>query len=144
MSTDLDSELELSESRAARGIYVVAGVSFVALGVLGVFLPLLPTTPFMLLAAACFARSSPRFYAWLVNHPTFGPSIRAWRAHRCIPVRAKRLAIFLIVVTFAISIGLVVSNLYLRLALAALAMVVITYIARIPSLESLETGASRE
>ncbi|KPQ07402.1 MAG: hypothetical protein HLUCCA12_06190 [Rhodobacteraceae bacterium HLUCCA12] len=75
----------------------------VGLGAAGVVLPLLPTTPFMLLAAYCFARSSPALEAWLVEHPRFGPAISDWRAHRAISRRAKIMAIGAITLTFALS-----------------------------------------
>ena len=78
MSTH-ESELKLHTSPTARAIYTAAGMLCVGLGFLGLFLPLLPTTVFILVAAACFSRSSPRFYGWLMNHGTFGPAIRAWR-----------------------------------------------------------------
>lgn len=61
----------------------------VALGTIGLFLPLLPTTPFLLLAAACFSRSSDRHYEWLLSHRWFGPYLRQYREHRTIPMRAK-------------------------------------------------------
>jgi uncharacterized membrane protein YbaN (DUF454 family) len=61
----------------------------VGLGVIGVFVPLLPTTPFLLLAAACFARSSERLYAWLIHHKWFGDYIRHYREHHAIPLQAK-------------------------------------------------------
>lgn len=64
-----------------------------ALGIIGIFLPLLPTTPFLLLAAACFVRSSDRAYRWLINHPWFGNYIRNYREHRAIPLRTKVTAI---------------------------------------------------
>lgn len=64
-----------------------------ALGVIGAFLPIMPTTPFMLLAAAAFAKSSPRFHRWLMEHPTFGPPVRDWQAHGAISRRAKLLAV---------------------------------------------------
>jgi len=72
------------------------GVIAVGLGVAGVFLPLLPTTPFLLLAAACFFRSSERLYAWLIHHKWFGSFIRHYREHRAIPLRAKVVTLMLL------------------------------------------------
>lgn len=72
-----------------RLVYILIGIFSVALGVLGVALPLLPTTPFLLLAAWAFARSSPRLERWLTTHPRLGPPIEAWRARRAIPTRVK-------------------------------------------------------
>ncbi|MER2510687.1 MAG: YbaN family protein [Amaricoccus sp.] len=69
------------------------GGFFVAVGAVGVVLPVLPTTPFLILAAACFARSSPRFERWLLDHRIFGPLLRDWRARGAIPVRAKVAAV---------------------------------------------------
>lgn len=85
---------------------MVVGWMCVGLGLLGVALPLLPTVPFMLLAAACFARASPAVHDWLVNHPRFGPSIRDWRAHGAISVRGKRLAVLSMAVSLAIPLSL--------------------------------------
>lgn len=126
----------LSRSPLARGLYCTAGLACVGLGVLGIFLPLLPTTPFLLLAAACFARSSPRYHAWLLGHPRLGPPIRAWREHRRLPARTKRLGLVLIAVTFAISIIWVVDNLYGRLALAVLGAIAMAMLSRVPVLET--------
>lgn len=78
----------------------------VGLGAVGVVLPLLPTTPFMLLAAYCFARSSPRAERWLLEHPRFGPAIADWRTHGAISVRAKRWAMLALGLTFALSLAL--------------------------------------
>lgn len=75
-----------------RVVWTAAGLLAIALGIAGIFLPLLPTTPFVLLAAFCFARGSPRWEAWLLAHPRFGPMVRNWRDHRAIPLRAKQLA----------------------------------------------------
>ncbi len=75
-----------------RLIWYGVGVGCVVLAGLGVALPLLPTTPFLLLAAYCFARSSPTLHVWLTTHPSFGPAIVDWQKHGAISRRAKRLA----------------------------------------------------
>ncbi|HEX7783920.1 MAG TPA: YbaN family protein [Sphingobium sp.] len=79
----------LRRGRAARAGWLVLGVMLVAIGFVGIFVPLLPTTDFLLLALPCFARSSPRLEAWLLDHPRYGPSLRAWRTQRAVPRRAK-------------------------------------------------------
>ncbi|UVC11420.1 YbaN family protein [Rhizobium sp. TH2] len=76
-----------------RFIYISIGVTAVALGIIGIALPLLPTTPFLLLAAWAFAKSSPRLEHWLVNHPRLGPPIEAWRLRGAIPTRIKVIAL---------------------------------------------------
>lgn len=83
-----------------RVIYLVLGLACVALGFIGAFLPVLPTTPFLILAAACFARSSPRLENWLLLHPLFGPTLRAWRERGVIPRKAKLMALAGIIVGF--------------------------------------------
>lgn len=80
--------------RLQRTLWLVAGVVALATGIVGAFLPVLPTTPFVLLAAWCFTRSSPRLERRLLEHPRFGPMIHDWRAHRAVPLRAKQFAWF--------------------------------------------------
>jgi len=75
-----------------RVIWLLAGALALLTGIVGIFLPLLPTTPFVLLAAFCFSRGSTRCERWLLEHPRFGPMVRDWRAQRAVPLRAKQLA----------------------------------------------------
>ena len=86
-----------------RMFWMAAGWSSFGLGFAGAFLPLLPTVPFMLLAAFCFARGSERVHDWLVTHPRFGPAIQDWSEHRAISRDAKRWAMAAIGASFVIS-----------------------------------------
>lgn len=76
---------DLHGAPALRGVYLAVGLLFVALGFVGAFLPVLPTTPFLILAAACFARSSRQLESWLLDHPRFVPTLRDWRERGAIP-----------------------------------------------------------
>jgi uncharacterized membrane protein YbaN (DUF454 family) len=87
-----------------RWLWLLAGVVLVATGAIGVILPLLPTTPFLLLAAYCFARSSPALHDWLLNHRTFGPLISNWDQYGSIDPRSKRIAVGVILLTPIIAI----------------------------------------
>jgi hypothetical protein len=130
---DYSHETDVHPSRTVRVALVVAGTGFVGLGVLGAFLPVLPTTPFMLLAAACFARASTRFYNALLNNRAVGPTIREWRRYRSIPYRTKWTAIALMAATLAASIVLAVDDQRLQIALAAFGVLLAIWMARIPS-----------
>ena len=109
------------------------GTLFLLLGIIGVFMPILPTTPFLLLATACYARSSRRFYNWLMNHPTFGPLIVEWRTYRSIPWRVKLVAIFMMVLTFGSSILFFVEGGWLQLALTFFGLTMVAWLYQIPS-----------
>jgi len=104
-----DSTPRTSRSRLVRILLQGIGWLSVALGVIGIFLPVLPTTPFLLLAAACFARSSPRFYHWLVDHPRLGPWIRDYLQGNGIPLKGKVYAIGLMWLSIGFSCWLVPS-----------------------------------
>ena len=120
-------------NRALRAAWLAAGFLFLGIAILGVVLPVLPTTPFLLLAAACFARSSKRFYDWLLNHRSFGPLVREWREHRSIPWRTKLFAIALMSGTLAASIVFFVKDSYLRWSLGALGLLLAGWLYSIPS-----------
>lgn len=83
-------------SRWKQNFFIITGTIFVALGVIGIFVPLLPSTVFLLLAAACYARGSKRFYDWLMNHPTLGSTIRHYRDGKGLPLRQKLMTMILL------------------------------------------------
>jgi uncharacterized membrane protein YbaN (DUF454 family) len=117
----------------ARRALLAVGFVCVALGAIGTVLPLIPTTPFLLVAAACFARSSPRFYRWLLTRPGVGPIIREWRATRTVPLHAKLWAVSLIVVVGASSVVFFVGNRWAQLAMGAGLLAVIVWLLRLPT-----------
>lgn len=120
-------------SRVVRVLLRVAGVTCVVLGIVGLVLPVLPTTPFMLLAAYCFARASPRLHRRLLRSKTFGPMIREWQQHRAIPWRTKMTAIALMAATMTVSIVFFVRSPALKAALAMLGVVLALWLYRVPS-----------
>ncbi|RQW43255.1 YbaN family protein [Novosphingobium sp. LASN5T] len=85
-----------------RHLWTGAGLAFVAIGAVGAFLPLLPTVPFLLLAAFCFAKGNPAWEQRLLDHPKYGPALRQWRERRAISRRAKKAALL----AMAISVGI--------------------------------------
>jgi len=130
---DDEPAARVHSSRVVRGLLVACGVLCVALGAAGLVLPVLPTTPFMLLAAFCFARASPALHRRLVESRLFGPTIREWQRHHAIPWRTKLTAIALMSATLTVSIVFFVRPLALQLALAALGVVLAAWLYRIPS-----------
>ncbi len=87
------------QSKTKKFFLKITGLLFVGLAILGVILPILPTTPFLLVAAACFAKSSPRLQKKLLANKTFGPLIHEWQQHRSIPRKAKRIALLTIILS---------------------------------------------
>lgn len=89
-----------------RILWVIAGLVCVGLGLIGIVLPLVPTVPFMLLAAFCFARSSERLHGWLLTHPRFGAAIADWQERGAISPRVKRISSVSILAVFGLSVVL--------------------------------------
>lgn len=114
-----------------RALWATGGAVALALGVVGVVTPLLPTVPFLLLAAFCFARSSGRLHDWLVTHPTLGPPIRDWQHSGAIRPKAKRLATLSIGVTLVVSV-LLGLTLWILAVQAAVLTAVLVFIWRRP------------
>ena len=104
-----------------RSVLIAAGTLFVILGALGVFVPILPTTPFLLLAAVCYARSSSRLYHWLLNNRLFGEYIRNYREGRGLPLRLKILTILTLWLTIGSTALFAVSSLWARVLLFLIA-----------------------
>lgn len=119
--------------RWARPLWAAAGWLFLSLGALGVPLPLLPTTPFLLLAAACFLRGSPRLHAWMMSNRVFGSYLREYRAGLGIPASTKASAIGLLWLGIGLSIGLWVQARLVRVALLLIATAVTVHILLIPT-----------
>ncbi len=120
-------------SRAMKLVFLGLGFLFVALAAAGVVLPVLPTTPFLLLAAACFARSSDRFLQWLLEHRVFGRIIRTWRARRALPPGVKPKAVTLVLLVFSTTIVFGVSTTLLRLGLGLLGLGLIVFLVNLPT-----------
>ena len=120
-------------SPVVRWVLLVVGLVAVALGVVGAFLPVLPTTPFLLVGAACFARASPRLHRRLAESKTFGPTLTEWRRHRAIAWRTKCYALALMSLSIAVSAIFFVEPWWGKAALVALGVTVGTWLWHIPS-----------
>ena len=118
---------------ALRWLLFACGWLSVALALLGLFLPVLPTVPFLLLALACFSRSSDRFYAWLVEHEQLGPLVRPYLAGAGMPLRAKFKAILLVWASILLSTFFLIDRLWLQILLPCIALGVTLYLLRLPT-----------
>ncbi len=127
-ANDQRQDVALASSRATRTVLLVAGHVFIGLGVIGAFLPVMPTTVFLILAAACYARASTHFYDRLLSHPVFGPVVRDWRLHRAMSVRAKTVAISAIVLSFGATSAFALHGVWPRALFLALGVSLATLI----------------
>lgn len=111
-----------------RIILILLGSLSLLLGIIGVFLPVLPTTPFLLLSAALYFRSSPRLYDWLLNHPYLGTYIKNFREHRAIPLRVKIISVSMVWITLLNCAIFVVDTWWLRIMFLLLATAITIHI----------------
>jgi uncharacterized protein len=130
----------MTKAAVRKAVLVTAGVAAVGLGAIGVCVPLLPTTPFLLLAAACFVRSSDRLYAWLIHHRWFGSYIRNYREHRAVTLGAKIVTLTLLWTVIGYSAVWVVRAWWLRAVLGAVAVGVTLHVLHLKTLTR-ETAA---
>jgi len=132
-SVDATNEPREHGSPVVRALLLVAGILSLALGIAGIFLPVLPTTPLVILAAACFARSHRPFHEWLLAHRHFGPTLREWREHRSIPYRTKLTAIAMMATAMSASIVFFIEPFWLEVLLAAVGVGLAVWMYRLPS-----------
>jgi uncharacterized membrane protein YbaN (DUF454 family) len=123
-------------SRAIRICLVIGGIFFVAVGALGIILPLLPTTPFLVLAAICFARSSERFHHWLLCNRWFGSYIKNYREGKGISLRHKIIVLSLLILTIGYSCIFVLNHIVGRIILLLILVGISIHILTIPTLHS--------
>ena len=123
-----------------RTLFLIAGCLSLLSGLIGILLPLLPTTPFLLLAAFCFSRSSTRLHRWLCTHPWFGPPIQQWQETHSVNRGTKTKALFLILASFTLTLILAPIPLIGKGSLLLLALVLMWMVARLP--EKSQTNAA--
>jgi len=109
-------------------LLIFLGTFFLIISFIGIFIPILPTTPFLLLAAACYAKGSKKFYNWLINNKWFGEYIKNYRERKGIPFSVKIISITILWITIAFSIFIIVSNLLIQIILISIAIAVTIHI----------------
>tara|TARA_R110002050_G_scaffold9504_1_gene33001 strand:- start:144223 stop:144600 length:378 start_codon:yes stop_codon:yes gene_type:complete len=117
-------------------LLIIFGWFFIVLGAIGAVLPLLPTTPFLILALACFAESSPRFHRMLLTNKWFGPPLTQWEKNKTIRREIKRKVMLLIIATFGISIAVLAGRVELQLMLVCFCMIVLFFVFRLKESDS--------
>ena len=118
-----------------RAVLLVVGTASLVIGVVGIVLPVLPTTPFLLVTAACYARASTRLYGWLLGQKSLGPIIAEWRRSRSLPPGVKTRALVVVAVTFTVSV-ILVDALAVRLILVATGAILAAFLYRIPTAQA--------
>ncbi|TDO98995.1 YbaN family protein [Marinomonas balearica] len=114
-----------------RILYIILGWLSLIIGIIGIFLPLLPTTPLVLLAAWCFSRSSTRFHNWLINHKYFGPIVRDWQSGEGIPKKVRNRALLVMWLGMSLSM-LIVWRFWATVGLITIGVCVSLYMLRMP------------
>ena len=125
-----------------KAFFIIAGWLSLITGLIGIVLPLLPTTPFMLLSAFCFSQSSARLHRWLCNHPWFGPPIQQWLDNHTVSRNTKTKALFLIVASFSLTLILAPLPLIGKASLLLLALILMWSVARLPESSQSDTAGS--
>jgi len=119
---------------ATRHLYLLGGLSSLALGIVGAFLPILPTTPFILLSGFCFSRSSPRWHRWICQSPWFGPILKEWETHRGVRTSVKWLATSLLGISWSATLVSYGPISLIGLTVSAVASIGMLVVWRLPSI----------
>jgi len=120
-------------TQSRRLLFFISGWVAIALGILGIFLPILPTTPFAILAAWFFSKSSERWHQWLLDHRIFGPTIRNWEQYGVISLKAKILATTMIIMLFSYTLIYVDVHLAIKSIVSLIGLSVLFFIWSRPS-----------
>lgn len=136
LSNKLKDEVSLHQNPIIRWALLIGGFILVGIGVLGMFLPLLPTTIFFILAAWCFARSSQRFHHWLHHNRLFGKYLRNYRIQKGMTIRDKAISVSILITGITFSVIFATENLYVRILLAAIAVGVTWHLLAIKTIKN--------
>lgn len=135
--SNLDKNIHIAKEASnpfIKLLWIIAGSVFVVLGAFGVILPGLPTTPFLILAAACYIRSSQKLYDWLIANKTFGPYLKDYREGKGIPKRAKKIALIMMTIFVGYAVLFALDDLVVRAVVLILGLIGFFYVAyRVPS-----------
>jgi hypothetical protein len=119
-------------------ILIIFGSFFLVIGIIGIFLPILPTTPFLLLTAACYARGSEKFYNWLINHKLFGNYIKNYLEGRGISLYTKIFTILVLWITICFSTFIIITNILIQLIMIIIAIIVTIHIFTIRTMKNVQ------
>jgi uncharacterized membrane protein YbaN (DUF454 family) len=125
----------LNKSYFRKVFLILGGLLSLAIGTIGVFIPLLPTTPFLLLSAACFVRSSDRLYHWLINHRIFGNYIRNYREHRALTRPSKIITLLILWITISYTAFFAIPRLSIQILLISIALGVTYHILSLKTIQ---------
>lgn len=116
------------QKKVKKVLFFSAGIISFALGIIGAFLPIMPTVPFILLSAFCFSKSSHKIHDWMIGHPKMGPHIISWRDEGIIPLKVKHFVTVVVPISFAFTFSLVQIHIAIEITLVVIATGVLLFI----------------
>ena len=131
-----EKNIKTIENSFIRGILIIFGSIFLGIGMIGIIVPILPTTPFLLLAAACYIRSSKKCYNWLLKNKRFGPYIKNYIEDKGLPLKIKLYAIILMWSMILLTAIFFVDNIFIRIILIIIAFLVSIYLMTIKTIKT--------